>query len=155
MGDRGVIGVRNDHDPEKVVYIYTHWGGTGLAHDLQAALAKRWRWDQRDYLTRIIYDTMASGEHGTETGFGIGTDYSLPEYPQLIIGTGENIEIWTYNQDRKIGDISFENFLALSDIDEWWREINSRPTYDAFLDLTVENGEPPDEETLYSKLYKR
>lgn len=55
------------------VYLYTHWGAGTLEHSVRLALSKRWRWDDEEYLTRIIFDTMSAGEQGVETGFGIST----------------------------------------------------------------------------------
>lgn len=67
MGDRGQIKIGK-------VYLYTHWGACELIQNLKDALAKRWRWDDHEYLTRIIYDEMVGDMFGTETGYGIGTE---------------------------------------------------------------------------------
>jgi hypothetical protein len=72
MGDRANVLVKAD-DKDSGVYIYTHWSGEELPKLVQKALAKEWRWDDAQYLTRIIYDTVVGKEFGTETGFGIST----------------------------------------------------------------------------------
>jgi hypothetical protein len=69
MGDRGQIAVVQG---EGAVYLYSHWGGSELAEVLRNALARKQRWDDEEYLTRIIFDTMTSGDQGAETGAGIG-----------------------------------------------------------------------------------
>lgn len=56
------------------VYLYTHWGATELYEDVKNAIRKKWRWDDPEYLTRIIFDEMTKGVQGRETGYGIGTE---------------------------------------------------------------------------------
>lgn len=84
MGDRGNIIVEQGDDLPPVV-LYTHWGGYMLPETLQVALAKRWRWDDHAYLTRIIFDTMTEGNYGSETGFGISTGLPDNEHPLLVV----------------------------------------------------------------------
>ncbi len=72
MGDRANILVKIDNR-DSGVYLYSHWGGTELPVILQEALAKRWRWQDAPYLTRIIFCEMVRGEEFGETGFGIST----------------------------------------------------------------------------------
>ena len=69
MGDRGQV-----HIVDTGVWLYTHWGATELPDTVRSALAKKWRWDDPEYLARIIFCKMMKGEEGEETGFGIGTD---------------------------------------------------------------------------------
>jgi hypothetical protein len=115
MGDRANIYVKNDED--KGVYLYTHWGGYELPLTAQAALAKRMRWSDESYLTRIIFDTMTEGCQGQETGFGIATYEPDNEYPLIEVDCDEkkisfNGNSWT-----------FEEYVALSkeDILSHWR----------------------------------
>jgi hypothetical protein len=56
------------------IYLYSHWGSSEILQTVKRAIAKRWRWDDYEYLTRIIFDEMMGKDsHGEETGFGIGT----------------------------------------------------------------------------------
>ena len=55
------------------VYLYSHWGSGSIMLAVVRAIANEWRWDDPEYLARIIFDEMMSGNHGGETGFGIGT----------------------------------------------------------------------------------
>jgi hypothetical protein len=55
------------------VYLYTHWGATELAKKVQEAIAKKWRWDDPEYLARIIFDCMKGNDIDSGTGYGIGT----------------------------------------------------------------------------------
>lgn len=85
MGDRGQIKIKDSG-----VYLYAHWRGMELPFVLQAALAKRWRWDDAEYLTRIIFDAMVADEQGTETSFGIGTSkHADIEHPLLVVDCAE------------------------------------------------------------------
>ncbi len=68
MGDRGQVFIK-----EEGVYLYTHWGARGLVLTVRKALSKNWRWDNQEYLARIIFDEMIGKDQGTETGYGIGT----------------------------------------------------------------------------------
>jgi len=72
MGDRGNIRVAQGPEAPDV-FLYSHWGGSDLANVLQVALSRRQRWDDPAYLTRIIFDAMTEGHHGSETGYGVST----------------------------------------------------------------------------------
>jgi hypothetical protein len=87
MGDRGNIAVAMDDGG--IIYLYTHWGGSGIRHDLERALARRQRWNDAPYLTRIIFDEMTTGQHGNETGFGLSTYPPDNEHPILTVHCGQ------------------------------------------------------------------
>jgi hypothetical protein len=58
------------------VYLYTHWGAHRLPTDVAVALdsaAGRGRWQDPEYLARIVFDHMKGDDTTGETGFGIGT----------------------------------------------------------------------------------
>lgn len=73
MGDRAMIElVERENAPP--LYLYTHWGGSDLALDVQAGLKRgEGRWND-PYLARILFCQMMDADdlHGT-TGFGIST----------------------------------------------------------------------------------
>jgi hypothetical protein len=86
MGDRANVFVREQRDDDVAgVYLYTHWGGYELAQTVQDALAKKWRWDDGQYLTRIIFDEMTKDNHGEETGFGISTGLCDNEHKIIVV----------------------------------------------------------------------
>ena len=86
MGARANIRVKQSVGDDAYVYLYSHWKGAELAIDLQRALAKRWRWDDDQYLTRIIFDEMIGPDgHGQETGFGISTYEGDNSYPIITV----------------------------------------------------------------------
>jgi hypothetical protein len=81
MGDRGQVLIKDTG-----VYLYTHWAGYRLKEDVKRALKRKQRWNDDEYLARIIFDemkrlgkdkekdymTFAPTDTG-ETGYGIGT----------------------------------------------------------------------------------
>lgn len=69
MGDRGNIIVC---DRDDTVYLYTHWYGSELHNILKSALARGVsRWNDFQYLTRIIFCEMIKDDVMGTTGFGI------------------------------------------------------------------------------------
>ena len=70
MGARAQVFMKDEG-----VYLYTHWGSESLVDDVKQALvssAGRNRWNDPEYLARIIFDVMEGDDHGGEYGFGIG-----------------------------------------------------------------------------------
>lgn len=113
MGERGQILIRDSG-----VYLYTHWGGDVLKQILQEALKKRWRWNDEEYLTRIIFDVMVGEGQGEETGLGIGTKiHGDLGYPLLIVDV-ENKKVEEKHFDyvkeevtKTIKEWTFEEFI--------------------------------------------
>jgi hypothetical protein len=97
------------------VYLYQHYDGYDLLNSVKRAMEKRWRWDDPEYLARIIFDEMTKDCHGEECGYGIGSDkHSDIEY--LITVDCEN---QTVTQLKCRGgdetQYSFEEFVDLDD----------------------------------------
>jgi len=83
MGDRANIVVKQDDGTR--IYLYTHWRGYELPGILQAALERGSdRWDDLQYLSRIIFQQMMGGDTGT-TGFGISAAPGDNEHPYLVV----------------------------------------------------------------------
>ena len=76
MGDRANVKVE---DGDSTVFLYTHWDGSGLPIILKNALLKKERWDDGQYLARIIFQEMIGSDEST-TGYGISS----------VIGDGDN-----------------------------------------------------------------
>jgi hypothetical protein len=71
MGARAQVLIKDEG-----VYLYTHWGAEELGDDVIKAIkseAGKGRWDDPEYLARIIFDCMKGDDITGETGFGIGT----------------------------------------------------------------------------------
>ena len=83
MGDRGQILMKKSG-----VYLYSHWGGSELNKIVKSALRQKLRWDDVEYLTRIIFCEMIKEDVAGETGFGIGTkEHRDNEHPIVIVDT--------------------------------------------------------------------
>ena len=115
MGDRGQVKIIMDG---KELYIYSHWGGTEMLEKVQDALAKRWRWGDGEYLTRIIYDEIV-GEagFGTETGYGIGFNmHGDIEHPLTVVDMDkqtvhqESFSEYDEHEMQMDNPISFDSF---------------------------------------------
>lgn len=81
MGDRGNIVVRGQRGD---VWLYTHWHGTEMKTVLQTALARKQRWDNAPYLTRIIFSEMIKDEVESEYGYGI-SHYMLDNEHGILV----------------------------------------------------------------------
>lgn len=120
MGDRANIVVRmNQWENQPEVYLYTHWDGHSLWKTLQTALAKRWRWDDESYLTRIIFCEMVKGSEEGETGYGIRTGHPPDNsYPYLVVDVKEKRVLVTsgaYVVDFEEKSFTFDEYLELSE----------------------------------------
>jgi hypothetical protein len=106
MGDRGQVLMKNSG-----VFLYTHWGACDLIAGVQRAIAKKLRWDDEEYLTRIIFDEMIGEEQGKETGFGIGT-IKHDDIWLLIVVDCDKKEVTINNlPEEKETTESFEDFI--------------------------------------------
>lgn len=110
MGDRANVCVRED-EQDRGVYLYTHWDGSNLPQTLRDALAKEWRWQDIQYLTRIIFDEMTKDEHGTETGYGISSAVGDGEDRVLIVD-GATQTVSKRGSERKW---TFDEYVHLTD----------------------------------------
>ena len=67
MGDRGQVYIKDEN-----VWLYTHWGASELTKTVRKALAHKRRWEDAEYLARIIFDEMTRGGGDCPyTGYGI------------------------------------------------------------------------------------
>lgn len=92
MGARANIRVRQQYRENgagEFVYLYSHWGGEELAVELKRALARKQRWDDGPYLTRIIFCEMVKGKESSETGFGISTSECDNNYNIITVDPGK------------------------------------------------------------------
>lgn len=75
MGDRGQVHVIgntwNEEEEENHVWLYTHWACHSLIENVQTALRRKERWNDCEYLTRMIFSEMIRDSINDSTGFGI------------------------------------------------------------------------------------
>lgn len=110
MGDRAQV-----HIEDTGVYLYTHWGATNLPTTVANALGRDARWNDPEYLARIIFDEMTEGSHGSETGHGIGMEQHGDVYRVVHINCAERemtletgSAAWHDDDERETVTFSFE-----------------------------------------------
>jgi len=120
MGDRAQV-----HIKDVKVWLYTHWGKSTLVEDVKRALAKRLRWNDPEYLARIIFEEMVGDQTGTETGFGIGCaqhgdvwDYIEINCKDQIVSIVETKYDSETNEINSIDACSFEEFVSRTELQE-------------------------------------
>lgn len=114
MGDRGNIKVYQ-YEGDAPVYLYTHWRGSEIYKVVKTALARRLRWEDPPYLTRIIFCELVKGDEASETGFGITT--SIGDNEHTIIGVNPIKQEVTFEaEDGTVKSrLSFEAFVNRKD----------------------------------------
>jgi len=101
MGDRGQVIIEDTG-----IVLYTHWRATELPDDVFRSLSLRERWDDPEYLARIIFCHMTQSRCSTETnGYGIGTMPHSDAWQNIYI----NCENKTININEK--KQPFESFI--------------------------------------------
>lgn len=111
MGDRAQVFMKDEG-----VYLYTHWGAPGLVKTVQRALARRERWNDPEYLARIIFCEMVKGEEHEPTGFGIGGEQHGDVWRIVEVHCAEDkvrvLDIgWEEQKDTVAFQGSFTEFL--------------------------------------------
>ncbi len=98
---------------EEGVYLYQHYDGYNLPNVVKSALSKGQRWDDSEYLARIIFCEMVKSDIGGSTGYGIGsTRHSDIEY--LVTITKDMKVIVEKGYDTQMNILwsgSFEEFV--------------------------------------------
>ena len=114
MGDRGFVKING-------IGIYTHWGATELEQTVARALNKKWRWDDENYLARIIFDEM-NYDPKSECGLGIGPDSDDYGARKIISIKDKKISVIEprtkvvdgdfYSRNETMFNGSFEDFIS-------------------------------------------
>lgn len=122
MGDRSQVAVKMNDSEGSKVYLYSHWGGTSVYFAVQAALSLNERWDDPEYLARMIFCRMVEADLIGATGFGIGTQAhgDIEHLIPVLDCRGKTISFECpefLRKYRHIPDdwITFEDFLALDE----------------------------------------
>lgn len=85
MGDRGAILVKHW---ESEVYLYTHWDAHSIEEMAKSVMSKKLRWNDGQYLSRMIFEKMITDAYSLETGYGISS--TMPDaYRVLIVDCDE------------------------------------------------------------------
>lgn len=96
MGSRAQVKIVNGNDP--ALYLYSHWQADALPELVKSALARKLRWDDPEYLARIIFDEMTKGRQGEETGYGISTVQNVDILFLVVVDVGRQ----TVHIDRSV-----------------------------------------------------
>ena len=96
------------------VYLYTHWSGSELIDTLKAALKRgKNRWNDSEYLARIIFSEMVKGDLMAETGYGIGTEmHGDIEHPVPILDCQTQMISWCGPRSDHLAVESFAEFAG-------------------------------------------
>jgi hypothetical protein len=105
MGDRVQVNIKDDADN---VWFYSHWNGDGVIEVVKAALTRHARWDDTQYLARIIFEEMIKDSIGDETGYGIGTRGYTER--RVIVDAG-NQEVTIIRDEKTVWSGSFDEFV--------------------------------------------
>lgn len=109
MGDRGQVKIAG-------VYLYTHWGAEDLVQDVKKALSLNWRWDDLEYLARIIFDVISKDQQGEETGFGIGIKQHGDIWRLIEIEDNKIIVKNLYQDNQVEFEGTFKDFLVWDEV---------------------------------------
>lgn len=82
MGNRG-----NVYFKQEEVFLYTHYSGTSLGTIVRDALARRARWEDGQYLTRIVFCAMVGNRWDGDTGYGITHRIQDSGAPVIVVDT--------------------------------------------------------------------
>jgi len=105
MGDRAQVFMKKEK-----VYLYTHWGSYELLKTVQNAMMRgKERWDDPEYLARIIFCEMLGDDTKGLTGLGIGGD-KHNDINRLITVDTENEEV-SHKGDGDDFKCSFQEFV--------------------------------------------
>lgn len=104
MGDRNNIKVT--YHTGQSVYLYSHWGGSGLKNIVEGALDCG-RVSDESYFTRILFSRMVAGDIYGETGYGIAPYPPDQDYGNKMIhidytsGEGRLPQIdWAHEEEQ-------------------------------------------------------
>ncbi len=109
MGDRANILVKYENEQ---VCLYSHWDGSSLPRILQDALNHRERWDDFQYLTRIIFQEMIKDDIGGTDGYGITqTPWDGDDRIITVDVNNQTVNLGAF--EELYNDFSFEEYCEL------------------------------------------
>ena len=95
------------------VYLYTHDNANTLVSIVHEVLSRRERWDDVDYLTRMLFCAMIPYDKWSDdTGFGIGTQYYVDTNLLIVINAVTNrVSISSYGSGVDGVTMDLEDFV--------------------------------------------
>lgn len=123
MGDRANIYITQENGEKPGLYFYTHSSGYRLPLTLQDALKRgQDRWEDEQYLSRIIFCELVKGHEMNTTGFGITTYLCDGGYKILTVnsvtqkvGISKNAE-----STKPVREWTFAEYISIDLGDTGW-----------------------------------
>ena len=110
MGDRGSVHIKDES-----VWLYTHYGARELTETVRKALSHTKRWNDPEYLARIVFDEMTRDAFCPYTGYGIsGRGPHGDEWRVITVDVENKVVRVEDNGVVKI-ETSFDKFIAGTD----------------------------------------
>jgi len=106
MGDRGQVHIKDEG-----VWLYTHWAASELTDTVRVALSKRARWNDAEYLARIIFDEMIGDRQGQQTGYGISSHGPHGDEWRIIEVNCKTARVIVKDNDETVIDQTFDEFV--------------------------------------------
>jgi len=138
MGDRycvGFTGYDEKDNPERRVWLYSHWGGSDRHNEIgQAIEAARGRWTDPTYATRIAISSIVADGWKEETGYGIEAGpecLTHVEYGAFLVN-------WS---DKTVTEFDYVGFGE----DEWSTPLGSVVAVCSFDDFMAGHSRVPEE----------
>lgn len=104
MGNRAQVFIEAEG-----VYLYTHWGADRLVEAVRIALERKERWNDPEYLARIVFCEMVRGYESKAEGFGIRTS-EHGDIWRLITLTEDN-RVKVKDHDHITFEGTYEEFI--------------------------------------------
>ena len=111
MGDRSQIAVKHS---EGRIYLYSHWDGALIYQKLARVLARRDRWTDEEYLTRMILSEMVKDSIDKSTGYGIGlSEHGDIEHPIPVLDVSKGTISWEGPEHKEMSNMTFDEFISI------------------------------------------
>lgn len=109
MGDRVQVHVIGGYNHD--IWLYAHWMGNDLIDTVRTAITKKWRWNDAEYLTRIIFNEMTRGSEFQEISFGIGNYQHGDVYRVVEVDvSNQQVRLRLGDSEREIESAKQHNF---------------------------------------------
>jgi len=122
LGTRAQVKVVSDCEHEAPVFLYQHYDGDQLLKTVKKAIRKKQRWNDFEYLCRIIFSEMIKDYINDETGYGIGTNvHSDLDYLIVVDLKTQTITECNY-YDTITEEITFQEVVNEGKHKTLWKE---------------------------------
>ena len=110
---KGQVEIFSEYNKNCPIYLYTHSKGQNLVNIVYEVLSMKRRWDDSDYLTRMIFCAMVPKDSWfDEHGYGIGT--SMYDDLDILISlniSDKTIKMQSSSELHTYEKMSFDDFV--------------------------------------------